>query len=204
MTGSGIYVRKADAAALPRDIAGLAERLVARLTSARPVGEWPRVLFIDGRSGSGKTTLAVALAEVLARARLPRPQLVGMDELYPGWDGLAAGSARVPEMLRTGSYRRYDWHARAFTAPVDLDTSGPVIVEGCGAVSQAARTAARALGPSYALWIECPETLRRDRALARDGDMFAPHWQSWAAQELAHFARSQPIALANEIVHVGR
>ena len=199
MTGSGIYVRKADAEAIPNTIAGIAARLVGRLA-----GEWPRVLFIDGRSGSGKTTLAVALAEALAAAGLARPQLVGMDELYPGWDGLAAGSSRVPEMLRTGNYRRYDWHERAFTAPVDLDTSGPVIVEGCGAMSAAARAAARTLGPSYALWIECPETLRRDRAIARDGDMFAPHWQSWAAQELAHFANSQPVALANEIVHVGR
>ena len=46
------------------------------------------VVLIDGPSGAGKSTLADALV-----AHWPRPntpQLVRMDDIYPGWDGLDA------------------------------------------------------------------------------------------------------------------
>ena len=33
------------------------------------------------------------------------------------------------------------------------------------------------------VWLEAPEGLRRERALSRDGQTFAPHWERWAAQE---------------------
>src|SRR5690606_29833513 len=64
-------------------------RNVGRLLSAI-AGQTRAVVLIDGRSGSGKTTLATALA-----ARLPGTQLVRLDDFYPGWDGLEAGSAHV-------------------------------------------------------------------------------------------------------------
>ncbi|WIK64515.1 hypothetical protein [Gleimia hominis] len=49
------------------------------------------LVLIDGGSGSGKTTLAQQLFEAL-RPYAPRLQLVHLDEFYPGWHGLAAGS----------------------------------------------------------------------------------------------------------------
>ena len=51
------------------------------------------VVLIDGRSGAGKTTLARELAPLLGA------QLVSLDDLYPGWGGLEAGSAAVHETV---------------------------------------------------------------------------------------------------------
>ena len=44
------------------------------------------IVLVDGPSGSGKTTLATRLGILL---RLP---VIHMDDFYPGWSGLAAGS----------------------------------------------------------------------------------------------------------------
>ncbi|MFF8816594.1 hypothetical protein ACF07D_01185 [Leucobacter sp. NPDC015123] len=193
----------------------LAARLGSRLGSGRlgagrlpatgqnddPSG-WPRVLFIDGRSGSGKTSLAESLASAREANGWERPHIVGMDELYPGWDGLAAGSAAVPALLLSGAYRRYDWYAKSFTPEVEFDRAAPLIVEGCGSISARALAVARSLGSAYAVWVECPATLRRERALARDGETFIPHWERWAEQEVRHFAITQPVARAHEVLHV--
>lgn len=182
----------------------LAARLAARVhrrTSQRQ--GWPSVMFIDGRSGSGKTTLAEAVAAELTAAGCTPPRVIGMDELYPGWDGLAAGSASVAGMLRSGRYQRYDWYAEDFAPEIALDPGAPLIIEGCGSLTPESLAAARELGEVYTVWIECPAPLRRSRALARDGDMFAPHWDSWASQEAVHFARAQPVARVDEMLHVG-
>lgn len=162
-----------------------------------------RVTLIDGRSGAGKTSFAEALADSLERAMGERPQLLGMDELYPGWGGLAEGSAALADVLRRATYRRYDWARGAFAEAVELDPSRELVVEGCGSLTAESLAAAREWGEVRTVWIECPEELRRERALARDGDVFAPHWEEWAVQEREHFARARPIALAREIVHVG-
>ncbi len=42
----------------------------------------PRITLVDGRSGSGKTTFATELAE------REGAQLLSLDDVYPGWDGL--------------------------------------------------------------------------------------------------------------------
>lgn len=174
---------------------GLASRLLARSTP-------PAVLLIDGRSGSGKTTLAANCAREIERATGSTPQIIGMDELYPGWDGLAEGSASLASVLRTERYLRYDWATGEFGCEITLDPTRMLIVEGCGSITASSVAAARTWGEVYRVWIECSEQLRRNRALTRDGDMFAPHWESWAAQERAHFERELPVARANEIVHV--
>ena len=61
------------------------------------VGASNPVVLIDGRSGSGKTTLARKLV-----ARWPlrgRVQLVALDSIYPGWDGLADGVETARELI---------------------------------------------------------------------------------------------------------
>ena len=203
------------------------------------------VVLLDGRSGSGKTSWA---AELLARFRATgrSPQLLQVEDLYPGWDGLAAGSAAVARVLAEGEYRRYDWIAGAFAETRPIDHRRPLVIEGCGAITAenlraaedwaerraaadrpgdldaAARDAdprggdARRVegsgsgtpdeggrGRVRALWLDCPDALRRERALARDGDTFAPHWERWAAQERAHFGRHEPWRLADERIPCG-
>jgi len=146
-------------------------------------------LLIDGRSGSGKTELATLLA------RDTGAQLIRMDAIYPGWGGLAEGSALVTELLTTGRWRRWDW---ALSQPAEwheVDLTRPLIVEGCGALTAANRALA-----SHGIWITLDAATRKQRALARDGDTYAPHWDEWAAQEEAFIMRENPALLADEII----
>ena len=134
------------------------------------------VVTIDGYSGSGKSTLAAALARLVNGW-----QVLHLDDWYPGWDGLEAGAEiarRIAADLRggcTSSYEAWDWEngATGATIPVPL---APTIIEGCGAIEAEA---------DLAIWIADPgEEERRHRALVRDGQTYAPHWQRWAGQDL--------------------
>ena len=146
-----------------------------------------RRILIDGRSGSGKTELARSIA-----AHWPEAQLVRLDDLYPGWDGLDAGSAAVPGILTDFRWQAWDWAADRPGDWRDLDPARPIIVEGVGAISAASRPLA-----DLALWVQLDDATRKQRALARDGDTYAPHWDRWAAQELRYLAREDPQALAD-------
>ena len=134
------------------------------------------VVTIDGYSGSGKSTLAAALASLL-----PGWQVLHLDDWYPGWDGLAAGTdiaRRIATDLRGGrasSYEAWDWENDATGATIRVPLA-PTIIEGCGAIEAEA---------DLAIWIADPgEDERRSRALARDGQTYAPHWRRWAEQDL--------------------
>ena len=134
------------------------------------------VVTIDGYSGSGKSTLAAALASLL-----PGWQVLHLDDWYPGWDGLAAGARiarRIAADLREGrapSYEAWDWEAGETGAMIRVPLA-PTIIEGCGAIEAEA---------DLAIWIADPgEDERRSRALARDGQTYAPHWRRWADQDL--------------------
>jgi hypothetical protein len=162
--------------------------LAARLAS----GPHPWVLLIDGRSGAGKTVLARYLA------RLTGATLVSLDEVYPGWDGLAAGAAAVPGIIRDGGWRRWDWAADRPGEAASVDRDGSLIVEGCGAISRASRPLA-----DHAWWLERDAVERKARALARDGDAYAPHWERWAAQEEAFAAAEGSRELAELVLRPG-
>lgn len=153
----------------------------------------PGRILIDGRSGSGKTELAKRMA-----LALPAAQLVRLDDIYPGWGGLAAGSRHVHEFVFSASaprWQRWDWEADAPAEWHILDPSRPIIVEGCGALSRANRTLA-----NHGIWVELDEPTRKARALARDGEAYAPHWDAWAAQEATFIERERPQELADQVV----
>ncbi len=153
--------------------------------ASRPRAAATRVVGIDGPAGAGKTTLAARLAEQLGGA-----QVLHMDDLYPGWDGLAEAPARllewVLEPLSRGAaarYRRWDWAGGHYAEWHEVPVAPVLVVEGCGA-------GVRAIAPylSLLVWVEAPEELRMRRGIERDGEAFAPHWRRWAERERALFA----------------
>ena len=147
-------------------------------------------VLIDGRSGSGKTELARALVE-----GWPGSQLVRLDDLYPGWDGLDRGSVGVASILTTARWRAWDWSAEAPGSWHQLDASFPIVIEGVGAISRSSRALA-----DVAVWVDLDDATRKSRALHRDGDAYAPFWERWAAQEQRFLARENPRTLASMVV----
>ena len=146
------------------------------------------ILLIDGRSGSGKSELATAIA---AGTTI---QVVRLDDLYPGWLGLAEGSAQVPFIIAEKRWRRWDWPNSRYEEWHELDPSRDLIIEGCGSLSRAARSLAE-----FSLWVEHPIDGRRERAIDRE-PAFAEHWDEWAAQEDAFIEHEHPESLADAVV----
>jgi len=172
---------------LPASDAGVAALVSAVRTQPRPV------VLIDGRSGSGKTTLATALV-----AQWPDAQLVRLDDLYPGWDGLDAGSAQVADSILAPvdpGWRAWDWASGGPGSWHPIDPHRPVVVEGAGSLSRRNRALA-----TFGVWVELDASTRKRRALDRDGETYAPHWDRWAAQEDAFIAREHPRVLADVVI----
>ena len=124
-----------------------------------------------------------------------------MDDLFAGWSGLSEVDAQLGDLLlplaqgRPGSYRRYDWVAEEFAEEVVVPPVPLLVVEGVG--SGAARFAPLV---TALVWVEAPHDLRMARGLARDGDSFAPHWDRWAADEAALFARERTRERADVVI----
>lgn len=156
-------------------------------------------IVIDGRSGAGKTTLAALVA-----ARAPDVQIVALDMIYPGWDGLRAGAdAALDRVLaphargEAGTWQAWDWSADRPGGWSEVDPARPLLVEGAGILTR--RSAQLAHVP---VWVEAPDVDRRVRALARDGETYVPHWDGWAAQEEKHLAAHEPRRWATLVVDV--
>jgi hypothetical protein len=161
----------------------------------RADNSWALVL-VDGRSGAGKSDYATALAKESGAT------LVSLDDVYPGWDGLDAGSWHIAHHLivpiasgQPGRYRRWDWASRSYGQWIEVSPEAPLIIEGCGGVRREHLHI-----PARRVWIEAPEELRKERALARDGDMYRPQWGRWALQEERFIALHGGRALADEVV----
>ena len=165
-----------------RDLAPRLSALAGERAPASPHGEAAGatravpVVTIDGYSGSGKSTLAAALVRLVNGW-----QVLHLDDWYPGWDGLAAGAdiaRRIAADLRAGrasSYEAWDWENGTTGVTISVPLT-PTIIEGCGAIEAEA---------DLSVWIADPgEDERRSRALARDGQTYAPHWRRWADQDL--------------------
>lgn len=161
------------------------------------LGDDARTVLIDGRSGSGKTTLARALSRQWDGA-----VVVSLDDIYPGWDGLAWAVDHVRQALleprahgRAGRWRRWDWASGRPAGWHTVDHGQRLIVEGVGALTAANRELA-----DLGIWVEAHEPDRKHRALLRDGDTYAPHWERWAQQESEFIARYDPRSVADVIV----
>ncbi len=183
------------------DLDALLERVrsadAAGLASGRSA-----VVLIDGPAGAGKSTLADVIV-----ARWPghaHPTLVRMDDLYPGWGGLAEGSMNLgTELLAprragvSGRWQRYSWTLGRLDEWTVVDGSHPLVVEGCGTLSRANAPLA-----DLRIWLTADDRVRKDRALRRDNGGFDAHWDHWQAQFDDYLARETPIAQADVVLDV--
>jgi len=176
----------------PPGPSSLAEAIIARALERAPACGRTRVIAIDGPSGSGKTSLAADLHD------LTGAPVLHLEDLYQGWHGLETGPPAVSRILAAvaideiGHAPRWDWERGTTGAEVAVVPSELLIVEGVGA-------GARRTAPfvSFLAWLDGPEAERRERALARDGEVYEPWWDTWAAQETQHFVREGTRARAD-------
>lgn len=162
----------------------------------------PGVVAVDGPSGSGKTTYADVVADALSRRTGVRPQVVHMDDIYPGWNGLAEAVDLVTRWVlepltagRDGGFRRWDWEAGERGEHVEVPRAHWVVLEGVGAGSRACREHEAAL-----IWLEADAGVRMARGIERDGEAYRPYWERWADQEQELFTRENTRAQADLVI----
>lgn len=179
-------------------VAGRARSLAHQDVGDRAHDRAPYIVAIDGRSGSGKTTVGGAVAHLLGDA-----PVIHMDDLYDGWQGAEAGSRLLVrdllEPIRRGeraSYHRFDWESGAYEPHViEVPTHEFLVVEGVLAMWGPARSLV-----DLAVWLEAPVQVRKDRALRRDGGVFAPHWAEWTRAENRLFAADDTASKADLVL----
>ena len=171
--------------------------LVALIHERQPACGSTTVVAIDGPSGSGKTSLADQLAGVAGAA------VLHLEDLYPGWHGLAATPPMVARGIldaiavdRIGTAARWDWVNDRPGPTLRVPPVPLLIVDGVGSGAAVIRPFV-----SLLIWVESPTDVRKHRALARDGGVYAPFWDIWAAQEVAHFRVEETRRHADVIVH---
>ena len=156
-----------------------------------------KLILVDGRSGSGKTQWAKSYV-----SQNPQTTLISLDDIYPGWDGLDAGSALAfhhiirPWLVgEDGVVDRWDWETMAPRGTLCAPAHLSLLVEGCGALSVSSAPHA-----TDSFWLEADSATRRRRAVERDGEMFEPHWVRWALQEDRFYDHHRSRELANQII----
>ncbi|MFN8106984.1 MAG: 4-amino-4-deoxy-L-arabinose transferase [Nocardioidaceae bacterium] len=157
--------------------------LAATFARAKTCGEH-YLIAIDGPAGAGKTSLANHLAE---SAPMREPTILRLDDIYPGWDGLAQLPSLLEPLLRDlacgrpANYRRYDWHA---LAPSEIEQVKPtelLILEGVGAGSRQWQDLVTTL-----VYVTHPQAL--ERAINRDGPENRKLLEQWHQDETRMFA----------------
>jgi hypothetical protein len=138
-------------------------------------------------------------------------RVVHLDDVYPGWTGLAEGVDRVARLVvaplargESGGYRRYDWVAGREAEWHDVAPADLVVLEGVGAGSVDVAPHITTL-----VWVEAPRELRLARGLQRDVDLYGQEeaedelrarWLAWTDDEDALHARHRTRDRADVVV----
>lgn len=154
------------------------------------------IVLIDGRAASGKSSFAKALQEKLFQEGDSLPRVIHMDDLYPGWEGLAAGAEYlVREILKplsmgnTANWQNWSWVRSERKSWREFSGGTPLIIEGCGSITNQSISFA-----DLSIWLETAEDIRRQRWQQREGN--DERFDFWAAQELDFYAREKSAQLA--------
>ena len=189
------------------------DTVVALAVAAAPRCGQTVVVAIDGPSGAGKTTLAQGVVDALCAlpdagdpAGATGVEIVHMDHLYPGWDGLAVApgllTTQVLEPIDRGepaAYRLWSWVREEWRGRREVRASRFLVVEGCGSsVTPAGAFAA------VRVFVEAEHGLRMERGIARDGEAYRPQWQRWADQETVLFAGDGTRRRADLVIDTSR
>lgn len=184
---------------LPQD--QLARVIADRVLELLDEGARTPVILIDGRAGSGKSTLAQQVQNLLFQEGESAPRVVHMDHLYDGWTGLRAGSDYLLRFIlgplsrkQRANWQEYDWALARRDRWREFDGGTPLIIEGCGSLSQSSSEFA-----DLRVWLEVDEELRHERWIQRDGHQFDEQWPIWSAQELDFYAVEKSADLADLI-----
>ena len=163
------------------------------------------VILIDGRSGSGKTTFAEQLQNRLFRDGESAPRVIAMDDLYDGWYGLQSGHDYLVRNILTpvskrvkANWQEYDWALGERSQWREFEGGTPLIIEGCGSLSQVTVEFAH-----LKIWLDADETVRQARWVERSGHDHDQWWPIWAAQELEFYAKQNSRELATWAVDNG-
>ncbi len=155
------------------------------------------IIVIDGRACSGKSTLAKDLQNKLFQEGDSLPRIIHMDDLYPGWDGLAAGVEYLNRVILSplkqngmANWQEYDWTLGKRYAWREFSGGTPLIIEGCGSLNSSTSVLA-----NLTVWLSAPENIRRERWLQREGNL--DKFDMWASQELDFIAQEKSESLAS-------
>jgi len=169
--------------------------ILAEISEISSLNARPILIAIDGPAGSGKTSLANQLASNLKSATT-----IHMDDLYPGWEGLSLGADYLNRFILepltkklTASWQQWDWSKNQRGAWMEFSGGTPLIIEGCGSLSDRASSEA-----FLRIWLEAKEPVRQSRWLEREGNL--DKFEMWAAQELDFYAREKSASLADLVI----
>ena len=178
-----------------------------RILSLQESGKLPIVL-IDGRAASGKSQFAKDLAEAYFQVDRQAARTIHMDDLYPGWNGLAEGSVYLLTNIllplansRSANWQVWNWRKnhRGAEEPGNgrREFSGGtlLIVEGCGSISRLSFEHS-----DFQVWIDADDRERKERFSLRDQGKFDEFFGIWSAQEDEYYEKEKSKQLAQLIV----
>jgi uridine kinase len=164
--------------------------LTAALTDLL-ASDGPHLLAIDGPAGSGKSTLAKNLFLFFSTSR--EVNLLGLDEIYDGWDN-ALGAKLTLDLNNVTkahlnkepvSLQIYDWSNCTFDNVREIKPKELLIIEGVGSAQEIIRD-----HNAITIWMDIDPDRGVQRVLERDGHHLATQMRAWQELQRQHFSES--------------